>query len=85
MSCIGPIKEIRLLSRVITWENGHIRWEADQRHAEIIVSMLALHKMNVRAEIPGETINIDEGDEEPLDAQGIKKYQALVARSNYLT
>lgn len=73
------------MNRVVEWKEYGIWYEADQRHAEIIVSMLALHKMNVRAEIPGETINIDEGDEEPLDAQGIKKYQALVARSNYLT
>ena len=43
---LGPganeVKEIRILNRVLRWEENGISWEADQRHAELIVQQLGL-------------------------------------------
>ena len=43
---LGPdkhdLKEIRLLNRIIAWEDSGIRYEADQRHAEILIKALGL-------------------------------------------
>ena len=35
-------KSIRLLNRIITWDEEGTRWEGDQRHAEILVRELGL-------------------------------------------
>ena len=43
---LGPEKdetrELRILNRVLRWESEGITWEADQRHAEIIIQQLGL-------------------------------------------
>ena len=43
---LGPdeneVKELRVLNRVIRWESAGITWEADPRHAELIVQHLKL-------------------------------------------
>ena len=43
---LGPepqdLKEIRLLNRIIAWEQDGIRFEADQRHGEILAKHLGL-------------------------------------------
>ena len=43
---LGPAnsndKSVRILSRIITWTEEGIRYEADQRHAEIIIRQLGL-------------------------------------------
>ena len=76
---------IRILSWIVEWKEEGIWYEADQRHAEIIVELLGLGEMNVRAEVPGEKLSVEEGDEDELSEGDIKRYQALVARANYLT
>ena len=43
---IGPgkedQKEMRVLNRVVTWDEHGLRYEADQRHVEILVNQLGL-------------------------------------------
>ena len=43
---IGPgprdNKVVRILNRVVQWDDSGIKYEADQRHAEIIVKRLGL-------------------------------------------
>ena len=43
---LGPekhhVQEIRLLNRILAWDNDGIRYEADQRHAEILVDAFKL-------------------------------------------
>ena len=43
---LGPAKhhvqEIRLLNRVLAWDDDGIRYEADQRHSEILINVLNL-------------------------------------------
>ena len=33
----GDVKELRILNRVVRWEDGGISYEADPRHSELIV------------------------------------------------
>ena len=40
----GEVRELRILNRVLRWEKAGITWEADQRHAELIVEQLGLEK-----------------------------------------
>ena len=47
---LGPdkhdLKEIRILNRIVSWENDCIRFEADQRHPEILINALKLEGAN---------------------------------------
>ena len=56
----------------------------DQRHAEIFVKELGMEQDKVRSDIPGERLPYEEEDDEPLPKHEFKKYQAVVARANYL-
>ena len=38
----GQKKEVRVLNRVIRWTDGGLEFEADQRHAEMVVRDLGL-------------------------------------------
>ena len=40
----GEVREVRILNRVLRWEKEGITWEADQRHAELVVEQLGLEK-----------------------------------------
>ncbi len=88
---LGPethnLKEIRLLNRIIAWEPNFIRFEADQRHAEILMSEFELDGAK-GVETPGTTENkYIEGQEdldESLPAHLVTKYRAAAARCNFL-
>eukprot|EP00959_Pyramimonas_sp_CCMP1952_P374745 7848401-Pyramimonas_sp.AAC.1 len=77
---LGPgeedMKAIRILNRIIEWTKEGLRYEADQRHAEIIVKELVLESGKVRTEVPGERIPVEEGDEVELSHSMTKQYQA---------
>ena len=77
-------QSIRILNRIIEWNREGLWYEADQRHSEIIVKELDLEGNKVRSEVPGEKVTINEEDEEELPPGEVKRYQALVARANYL-
>jgi len=77
-------QSIRILNRIIEWNKDGLWYEADQRHAEILVRELELEGNRVKSEVPGEKVTYSEEDEEELPPAEIKKYQALVARANYL-
>ena len=85
---LGPGEEdtrsIRILNRIIEWSNDGIWYEADQRHAEIIVKELDLESGKAKSDVPGEKITMTEEDEEELPRGQLKMYQALTARANYL-
>ena len=82
----GPddVKSIRILNRIIEWSTDGLWYEADQRHAEIFVKELGMDQDRVKSDIPGERLAYEEEDDEPLPPHEHKKYQALVARANYL-
>ena len=44
----GDDKEIRILHRILTWKSDGIHYEADQRHAEIIIRDLGLDRQTTK-------------------------------------
>ena len=77
-------KSIRILNRVVTWTCDGIEYEADQRHAELIVQHLGL---NAARSKPVSTPSIRQlhEDEAPLEKHEATLYRAMVARANYLS
>ena len=45
----GETRELRVFNRVIRWEDQGVSWEADPRHAELIVDQLGLIEEGARA------------------------------------
>ena len=50
-------QSIRILNRIIEWNREGVWYEADQRHAEIIVRELSLEGNKVKSDVPGEKSN----------------------------
>ena len=79
-------KSIRVLNRVLTWANHGITYEADQRHADIVVQELGLQdaKSVTTPSCKEDTDKMlaDVGD--PLPPREATQYRALAARLNYL-
>eukprot|EP00973_Karenia_brevis_P000215 28347-Karenia_brevis.AAC.1 len=73
-----------ILNRVIAWNHEGISYQADPRHAEIIIEHLGLKEAKI-VQTPGvkEAKTVD-GDEEKLGAAECTKYRAIAARANYL-
>ena len=77
-------KEIRILNRVVRWTQHGIEYEADQRHAEIVIDTLGLHGAK-GAPTPGvKECELTEDEETMLEGAEITLYRALAARLNYL-
>jgi hypothetical protein len=80
-------KQMTFLGRVLTWEESGIRYEADPRHAEIVIQELGLAG-GKSAATPGSTTKLDVRDESegnPLMAgQDATRYRAVTARLNFL-
>ena len=74
-------KKVRVLNRIIEWENGvGIKYEADQRHAEIIVEAAGLQNSN-SVSTPGvKEVEVGEG----TPSEEGTNYRAIAARANYL-
>ena len=76
-------KAVRLLNRVIEWTEEGIRYEADQRHAELILQDMGLKGSSNAVVTPGgkkqeDSIGKKLGKREAL------LYRANVARANYM-
>ena len=87
---LGPEKEddksIRILNRIVEWTEAGIRYEADQRHAELIVKEMGFKDGSKSVTTPGSKSEREEEDgEEELDMQESTRYRATVARAVYLT
>ena len=83
-------QQIMFLNRVITWEAAGIRYEADPRHAEIIVSQMGLEGTNPRGvSTPGVKDAFirceDDGENPQMSAQDASGYRGLAARANFLS
>ena len=79
-------QEIRVLNRIVTWEQDGIGYEADPRHVEVMVEELGFASYAVVG-TPGTSTEgrTKEDDNEQLDQDDSTKYRALVARANYLS
>ena len=80
-------KVVRVLNRLVEWKTDGIYYEADQRHAEIIVKTLQEEIGNVTLNNPGKRIrpeDMTEKDVEELSREDASVYRALSARGNYM-
>ena len=91
---LGPderdYKQVRVLNRVISWENGGITYEADPRHAELVIKQMKVEEANPVTS-PGckpSSGHAAQGgstdDEVALEAEERTAYRALAARCNFL-
>ena len=88
---LGPdedqVQQVKVLNRIIECNGAKgIMYEADPRHAEIIVEQLRLIDAKPLT-IPGtkEEGTTQENSSEKLDSENASLYRALVARCNYLS
>jgi hypothetical protein len=79
----GDVQEMRILNRIVKWGPAGITYEADQRHAEIIVQQFGLTEANCTVS-PGEKDRRPEETSPPLDAASASLYRSITARVNYL-
>ena len=84
---IGPElnddKSMKILNRVLTWTDEGLEFEADQRHAEIVVQMLGLGGCR-EVSTPGAKEEATDGDQEPVEGEEATLFRAAAARINYL-
>ena len=75
-------KELCILNRVLRWTPGGIRYEADPRHAEILVKSLTdgLHSIGT----PGVRLKPVIEEDEPLPEYEARLFRSSAARANYL-
>ena len=64
---IGPgpkdDKTMRVLNRIVEWTDTGIKYESDQRHAEIIIDHMGLTEKGKSTVSPGDGRYEDEGEE----------------------
>ena len=72
------------MNRVIEWTPNGIKYEADQRHAEIIYQELGLKESSKGVVTPGIKQKPTKREEQALGGREATRYRALVARANYL-
>jgi len=82
-----PGDGLRVLNRVARITREGYEWEADQRHAEILVREAGLAPDSRALSIPGRKATPKERDEEAqeLKPSEATQYRALVARANFLS
>ncbi len=81
----GELKELRVLNRVIQWTPAGLRYEADPRHAEIVVRGVAGAERSLSA--PGTSSKEFEaapGEGENLPERTASLFRSFAARANYL-
>ena len=92
---LGPdrqdAKELRILNRIVRWTHEGIEYEADQRHAEIIVKEMGLETASsvnspgIKDTSAGKVIcGSTQHSERELSPEFATKYRQLGARANYL-
>ena len=86
-SMTGAKQQLAFLNRAISWEEAGIRYEADPRHAEIIIAQLELQNAKLVG-TPGvkDTVvkSLDDSENPKLSPEQASGYRGLAARSNFL-
>ncbi len=81
-----PGDELRILNRIARRTTDGYEWEADQRHAEMIVSSAGLDDDSRPLTSPGRKLVGKEIEDEPelLDAEAASDFRARAARANFM-
>ena len=79
----GELKELRVLNRVVRWTPAGLKYEADPRHAEILVRGVAGVERALTA--PGtHSKDFEGGGEAELPDAIARLFRSFAARANYL-
>jgi hypothetical protein len=81
----GEVSELRILNRVVRWGPEGVTYEADPRHADILMAGVAGAARSLSA--PGTQSrdrNPEEEDDEALSDADAGLYRSFAARANYL-
>ena len=81
----GESREERILNRVIRVSENGWEYEADQRHADLIIRETGADKMSTLSHPGGDKKVIEEEEKsDELQGQEATRFRAVAARSNYL-
>ena len=72
-----------ILNRVVEWTSEGLRYEADQRHAELILKDMGFKDNSKSVTTPGGK-KLEDSSKRKLDKNEALQYRANVARANYL-
>ena len=80
-------QEVNILNRIVGWDDVRgLVFEADPRHAEIIIEQLKFTEANVVFTFGTKDEGRTSSDcNEPLDENQASQYRAITARCNYIT
>jgi hypothetical protein len=82
---VGELKELRVLNRIIQWTPAGLRYEADPRHAEIVVRGVAGTERALSAPGTGsKDFEAAPGEGENLPERTSSLFRSFAARANYL-
>lgn len=73
-------KEPKILKRIIWYTESGIEWEADLRHAELIVAQLGLTESKELSCPSADEVKRDDDDEIELNAEYTTQHKSIVAR-----
>ncbi len=76
-------KSVRILARIVSWNERGIQYEPDQRHVEIVVKALGLQK-GESVVMPGAKEKLDTDSEKALEGSAATLYRSLTMRLSYL-
>jgi hypothetical protein len=78
--------ELRILNRVVRRTDAGYEWEADQRHAELLIAGAGLTQDSRPLSNPGRKLTAKELETEPelLDAEAASDFRARAARANFM-
>ncbi|CAE8634939.1 unnamed protein product [Polarella glacialis] len=79
----GDVQEMHILKHAVQWTKHGITYEADQRHAELIIKEFGLATAN-SVVAAGEKDRSPEAWSRPLSSAGGSAYRSIVARINFL-
>ena len=89
---LGPEKQddkhMRILNRCVEWGTRGLKYEADPRHAEILIRELGLEKSSSVISASGTKEKIEDHEnheDEPLDGEWSTKFRRLIARATFLS
>ena len=81
----GEVRELRILNRVVRWAADGLRYEADPRHAEIVVRGLGAVRAVSAPGTPSREMHPDAGDRALSVPEDLARlFRSYAARANYL-
>ena len=73
--------QVRILNRIVSWSSSAIEYEADPRHAEIVMKLVNDNRVS---RITGSKSGVNRDDSRELTSSECTKYRAATARCNFL-